>query len=150
MFRRIVLLAAVAVLAAAASSTAQAGTPATVSVTPFVGLVSNPCNGHYIDISGNIRSVYRAGGGGPIVSTSVIAGLKAVDPATGETYVLNQVFTYVLNIYTAGSGYEITWQISGVFVGGSSSFRSTGRLHATVTPEGVTTTSFETYEGRCM
>jgi hypothetical protein len=134
-----------------AVASARAGTPATVSVTPFVGLVSNACNGHYIDISGEVHLVYRLGENGSVIlSTSVIAGLKAVDTVTGETYVLNAVSTYVLQIYTAGSGYVLAYQVNGVFVGGSSSFRSKGTVHTTVTPSGAVSTSFDRFESACM
>jgi hypothetical protein len=134
----------------ASPATAQAETPARVSVTPVEIRLLNQCIGHTIDVSAKLHLVYRLGENGSVIlSNSVIAGLRVVDSVTGETYVFSQVSTYVLN-FTAGSGYTITFQATGVFVGGTSSFRGKAIVHATITPSGTTAVNFEFFELTCM
>jgi hypothetical protein len=134
----------------ASPATAQAETPATVSVTPVELRFFNQCLGHIIDVSAELRLVYRLDENGVVIlSNSVIAGLRVFDSVTGETYVFSQVSTYVLN-FTAEAGYNITFQVTGVFVGGTSSFLGKAIVHATITPSGTTTANFEFFELTCM
>jgi hypothetical protein len=152
MFRRILFLAAIiaALAAGGATATAQAETRATVYLVPFEGLVLNECTGHIIELSGEVRLVLQGDeSGGTRLLIRVIAGLHAVDLVTGETYIFNEASTYVLN-FTAEAGYNITFQATGVFVGGSSSFLSKAIVHATITPSGTTTANIETYDLTCL
>jgi hypothetical protein len=151
MFRRILILGAIVALAAGSTrATAQAGSPAVVSVTPFVGLLFNPCNGHQIDLTGEARTVSRIDEGGTVVLLQqVIAGVKAVDPVTGESYIFNDRIIYVLNV-TAGDGFVESGVISVVFVGGSSSFRANANIHTTVAPDGTIAVNFVHQEVTCM
>jgi hypothetical protein len=131
--RRLVLAAALAVLALASVAATANAAPVTVQKDPFSAEVTI-CNGDTVDLTGTLVIVLN---GNTAITDTHTQGVVGIDETTGTVYHGEQSFFDIFPPDSSGGGIETFGVTTVLTASGGQTSRDTGLFHATVLPNGT-------------